>query len=61
MFNGERYYNQFKACAPRLEYALTSSPTVPNPQLSTSSILYGCFTVDRLRSDNDQNPQRATG
>ena len=37
----------FQGCGQRLEYALTPTPSQPNPRASTTSHLLQCFTVER--------------
>lgn len=43
------FYIGFQGCAPRMEYALTSTPTAPNPQTSSRSKLINCFITKYFR------------
>ena len=38
-------YHNLQSCILRLEYALTSTPSTPNPRASVGSYLLKCFTV----------------
>lgn len=53
--SGITSYVGFQGCVPRMEYALTNTPIVPDPQSSLSSQLLGCFSTKSFRNVCDLN------
>ena len=43
-------YKSFQSCGPRMEYALTPTPSVPNPFSSVGTKLLKCATPLRYRN-----------
>ena len=56
-------YHNLQSCILRLEYALTSTPSTPNPRASVGSYLLKCFTVQlyhqvRALEESSEGPSR---
>lgn len=55
---GMTLYSGFQGCVPRMEYALTGTPILPDPQNSLSSKLFGCFPTRSFRNLYDLNASK---
>ena len=52
---GRTLYSGFQGCVPRMEYALTGTPILSDPQKSLASQLFGCFSTTSFRNLYDLN------